>query len=369
VGSGLDELTVSVQSLRKNLDQTLALVEERLLRPKFTPAAFERIKKQTLEGFKTRKSQPAAVASEVYDRINYGPENILGVSEVGTEQTVKTFTLKDVEDYYGRFLTRRGARLAVVGDISKKELLSKLEFLSKLPDREIKFHAIPSAPKVEKSRIYLVDVPKAAQTEFRVGYVTGLKYDATGDYYRAGLANYALGGMFSSRLNLNLREDKAWTYGARSGFAGDKYSGTFTFSSGIRSDATAGALAEVLKELGNYAGTGPADEELEFTRSAIGQADALRYETPLQKAGFIMRILEYNLPADYVEQQNRILAKIDKQMISPVAAKWFQTNAVNIVLVGDKAKIQDSLKKTGFDIIELDSNGDRVSGKDAAGGN
>lgn len=368
IGSGLDEINVSVQSLKKNLDRTLALVEERLLRPKFTTAAFERIKKQTLEGFKLRKSQPAAVASEVFDKVNYGSGNILGVSDVGTEETVRNLTLKDVEDYYARFLTRRGSRLSVVGDVPQKEIVGKLGFLAKLPDREVKLPDPPSAPRVDKTRIYLVDVPKAAQTEFRVGYVTGLKYDATGDYYRAGLANYALGGMFSSRLNLNLREDKAWTYGARSGFSGDKYTGTFSFSSGIRSDATAQALGEVLKELGQYGRGGPTTEELEFTRSAVGQRDALAYETPLQKARFIMRMLEYKLDPDYVDQQNKILARIDRKGIEPLAAKWFQTNAVNIVLVGDKAKIEPTLKKTGFEIIELDSNGDKLSLPAGGGG-
>lgn len=360
IGSRFDEITVNIQSLKKNLDKTLALAEERLLRPKFTQAAFDRIKKQTLEGFKLRKSQPAAVANEVFERLNYGPGNILGISEIGTEETVKNLTLKDVEDYYARFLTRRGSRLAVVGDITQKEIVAKLGFLQKLPDREIALSTPPGAPKVDKSRIYLVDVPRAAQTEFRVGYVTGLKYDATGEFYRAGLANYALGGMFSSRLNLNLREDKAWTYGARSGFSGDKYTGAFSFSAGIRSDATAPALGEVMKELGKYAESGPTADELEFTRRAIGQRDALSYETPGEKARFIMRMLEYNLPADYVEQQNRILAKIDEKSLDAVSAKWFKTNAVNILLVGDKAKIQPTLPKSGFDIVELDVNGDPI---------
>lgn len=361
VGSGVDEINVSVQSLKKNLEKTIALVEERLLRPKFTSAAFDRLKKQTLEGFKLRKSQPSAVASEVFAKVNYGSDSILGISEVGTEETVRNLTLNEVQDFYTRFLTRRGSRLAVVGDVSQKEIVEKLGFLSKLPDREVKIPSLAAAPKVEKTRIYFVDVPKAAQTEFRVGYVTGLKYDATGEYYRAGLANYALGGMFSSRLNLNLREDKAWTYGAGSGFSGDKYTGTFSFRSGIRADATAQALREVLKELGNYASGGPTAEELEFTRSAIGQSDALRYETPLQKAGFIMRILEYNLSADYVDQQNKILAKIDKQQIQPLARRWFQTNAVNVVLVGDKANVYADLQKSGFEIVDLDTNGEKVT--------
>lgn len=362
VGTGRDELTLRIQTLKKHLDKTLALAEERLLRPKFTEAAFARLKKQTLEGFKLRKAQPAAVASEVFDKVNYGSGNILGISEMGTEETVKNLTLKDIEDVYRRFVTSKGARVAVVGDVSQKEITEKLGFLAKLPSRDVKWRAIPAAPQLATTKIYLVDVPRGAQTEFRVGYVTGLKYDATGDFYQAGLANYPLGGMFSSRLNLNLREDKAWTYGARSGFGGDRYTGTFAFSSGIKSEATAQALGEVLKELGHYAASGITPEELAFMRKAIGQRDALEYETPFQKAGFIGRILEYNLPADYPEQQNRILETIDKQTIDQLASKWIRTNAMNIVLVGDKAKILPGLQQTGLKIIELDADGNPATG-------
>jgi zinc protease len=361
VSSGLDELNVSVATLKKNLDPTLALLRERLLEPRFTQSAFDRIRKQTLEEFKIRKSQPAAVAGEVFAKVNHGSQSILGISAMGTEHTVKQLTLKDVEDYHARLITVRSARLAVVGDVTRKEIVEKLGFLGQLPRRDLALRPIPPAPSVDKTRIYLVDVPRAAQTEFRVGCVTGLKYDATGEYYRAGLVNYTLGGMFSSRLNLNLREDKAWTYGARSGFSGDRHTGTFSFSSGIKSDATAQALGEVLKELGHYAAAGITPEELAFMRNAISQRDALEYETPSQKAGFIGRILEYDLDADYVEQQNRILATIQKPAIDALAAKWFRTNALNVVLVADKSKVLPSLRQTGLEIVELDLEGNPAS--------
>ena len=205
-----------------------------------------------------------------------------------------------------------------------------------------------------------MDVPKAAQTEFRVGYVTGLKSDATGDYYRATLMNYPLGAAFSSRLNLNLREEKAWTYGARTGFSASKYSGTFTFSSGIRADATGGALTEILKELNTYAQSGITADELTFTKSALGQRDALLYETPLQKAGFIRRIMDDNLPADFVDTQNKILATMQKSEIDRVAAKWIKTDAVNILLVGDKSKILPMIAHFGYEVIELSPDGTPV---------
>ncbi len=360
VAADFDDINFSVQTLTKNLDKTLPLLEERLLRPKFTAAAFERLKRQTLESFKARKAQPALVATEVFAKINHGPASVLGVNPNGTEETVRALTLADIEDYHARFLTARGAKLVVVGDITQADITGRLGFLAKLPARDVKLPAVPAAPAVAKTRVYVVDVPKAAQTEFRVGYVTGLKYDVTGEFYRAGLMNYILGGAFSSRLNLNLREDKAWTYGARSGFTASKYSGSFTFSSGIRADATGGALTEILKELTTYAKSGITADELAFTQSALGQRDALLYETPLQKAGFIRRIMDYDLPADFVDTQNKILATMPKSEIDRLAAKWVKTDAVNILLVGDKTKILPAIAHFGYEITELTPDGTPV---------
>lgn len=364
VGSGFDAITINVQTLKKNLDKTLVLFEERLFNSKFNQDAFNRIQKQAIEGFKQSKSQPAVIASNVFDKMNYGT-SILGLSEAGTEYTVKNLTLKDVEDYYTNFMTSKGARLVVVGDVTENEILGKLNFLSKLPNKEIKLPVVPAVPTVDKTRIYLVDVPKAAQTEFRVGGVTGLKYDATGEYYRAILTNYALGGAFNSRINLNLREDKGWTYGARTQFSGNKYTGTFFFSSGIRANATDSAMVEVMKELKNYSTKGITEDEIKFMKSALGQRDALLYETGFQKAGFIGRILEYDLPANYVDEQNKILAKITKADIDQSAKKWIKPETANVLLVGDKVKILPGLEKLGYEIIELDVNGKLKTGNES----
>jgi zinc protease len=364
VSSGLDGITFRAQTLKKHLDKTLTLLEERMLNPKFTDEAFSRIQKQFIEGFKQAKSQPAFIASDVFAKMNYGT-TILGLSEMGTEYTVKNLTLKDVENYYANFMTSHEAKLVVVGDVTENEILGKLSFLSKLPNREIKLPSVPAVPPVDKTRVYLVDVPKAAQTEFRVGNVTGLKYDATGEYYRAMLANFPLGGAFNSRLNLNLREDKGWTYGASSGFSGSKYTGTFTFGSGIRANATDSALVEVMKELKKYATTGVTGEEIKFMKSALGQRDARLYETGFQKANFIQRILDYDLPANFVDEQNKILANITKAEIDQIAKKWINPESVNVLLVGDKARILPGLEKLGYEIIELDVNGKLKTGSES----
>jgi zinc protease len=356
VSSTFDGITFNVQTLKKNLDKTLALLEERMLSPKFTNDAFTRIQKQTVEGFKQRKSQPATVASDIYNRLSYG-DNILGLNEVGTESTVKRLTLADVEGYYNNNITSKGAYVVVVGDLAQGEILPKLEFLKKLPNKDIKLPVVDKFPAIDKTKIFLVDVPKAAQTEFRVGGYTGLKYDALGEYYRAGLMNFPLGGGFNGRVNINLREDKGWTYGARTSFTGDKYFGEFSFGSGIRANATDSALVEVMNELTQYATKGITPEELSFMKSAIGQRDALRYETGFQKAGFIRQMLYYNLPGDYTTQQNKILNGMTANEINQLAKKWLNPSKMNILLVGDKEKILPGLKKLPYDIIELDVNG------------
>ena len=359
VSSDLNSLNFTVQCLKKNVNKTMELLEERMLNPNFTEESFDRLQKQAMEGFKRAKSQPATIATAIYDKLNAGNDNIWGMNQNGTEYTIKNLKLKDVQDYYNNYITSQGTKVVVVGDITQSEIEPKLIFLNKLPNKKINLLKPGNAPAIEKTKVYMVDVPKAAQTEFRVGYVTGLKYDATGDYYKASLMNYVLGGSFNSHLNMNLREDKGWTYGARSSFSSDEYNGTFSFSSGIRADATDSALIETMKDIKDYAEKGITPEELNFTKNAIGQRDALQYETGIQKANFIRRILDYNLPGNFVEIQNKILLSMTKKEIDAMAKKWLVIAKMNILLVGDKNKILPGIQKLGYDIVELDVDGNK----------
>jgi zinc protease len=363
ISSGIDGITFNVQSLKKNFDKTMALLQERMFNPKFTEDAFSRIKKQSLEGFKLQKAQPGAVANAVFAKVNYGDNHILGISQSGTEATVSTFTLQDIQQYYNNYMTSVDAKVVVVGDVKEQEITPKLAFLNKLPKKKINMASIDPAPKVDKTKVYLVDVPKAAQSEFRIGYATGMKYDPVGDYYKTTLMNYPLGEDFTSRLNQNLRETKGWTYGAGSGFSANKYTGDFRFSSGIRADVTDSALMEVMREFNDYTQKGPTAEEVAFMKTAIAQSEALNYETAGQKAAFIRRILEYNLAANYTEQQNKILKSMTPAQMKAIANQYLRPEKLNILLVGDKARILEGVKKLGYEIVELDADGKLISEK------
>jgi zinc protease len=254
----------------------------------------------------------------------------------------------------------------VVGDIKQEEVLPKLSFLDKLPKKEINVPKPEGLPSYNgKTTVYIIDVPKSAQTEFRVGYRSGIQYDPAGDYYQAYLMNYPIGTGFTSRLNQMLRETKGWTYGARSAFNSDKYSGNFQFSSSIRADVTDSALMEVMRQLKDYRESGPTEEEVAFMKNAVSASEALNYETAFQKAAFIRRILEYDLSPDFVAQQNKILRSMTREQMLSLAKKYLDPQKLNILLVGDKAKIHEGVKNLGYEIVELDVDGNKVDGKKA----
>lgn len=357
VYNSTDAVVVSVQSLSRNLPATINILREKLLEPKFTPEAFTRIKRQVLENIKNSRSQAAPVANEVFAKINYGANNVFGMPENGTEETVSKITLDDIERFYKNSISAEGAQVVVVGSVKKDEVIPQLDFLRGLPETVIELPQTAESVQTDSATIYVVDIPGAAQTEFRVGYVTGMPFDATGNFYKANLSNYNLGGAFNSRLNLKLREEKGWTYGARSGFQGNKFTGTFTFSSGIRANATDSALVEILRDLKEYASTGPDEEEVAFMKSSIGQSDARNYETGSQKANFLSRILKYDLPGDFVATQTEILNGITAKELKVLARKYYDVDQMNILLVGDKKTFLPGIKNLGYEIVELDANG------------
>jgi zinc protease len=353
-----DELNINVGSLSKNVDATLDLLNERLLQPLFTQDNLDRIKGQVLSNLKNSKQNASYVAGIAYSKMMYGTNNILGLPSSGTPKTIEAITLSDIENYYNNNISKLNANIVVVGDYKDADITKLMSIVEKLPSKKLDIPVPAKAKATDNKTVYIVNIPKAAQTEFRIGYPTNMLYDATGEYYKSTLMNFPLGGAFNSHINLNLREDKAWTYGARANFGASKYTGTYTFSSGIKTPVTDSALIEVMKELNSYANTGITKEELRFTKNAIGQSDARKYETGMQKAGFISNMMYYNLPSTYVAQQNKILNSITKAQIDALAKKWITPAKMMIVLAGDKDKIAPGIEKLGYKIVELDSDGE-----------
>jgi zinc protease len=157
------------------------------------------------------------------------------------------------------------------------------------------------------------------------------------------------GGAINSRLNLNLREDKGYTYGIGSYFSGDKYNGVFKIKSSVKRVATANSIAEIVKEFNKYQKEGITDKELEFTKNSLLNEEALKYETPYQKASFLSNIQRYNLDKDFTVKQNQILKNITKEEVNTQIKQYFDVNKLTTVIVGDKNMIEAQLEKAKKD--------------------
>jgi zinc protease len=175
-----------------------------------------------------------------------------------------------------------------------------------------------------------------------------MPYDATGEYFRANTMNFSLGGAFNSRLNLNLRENKGYTYGIRSGFFGSHYPGVFEVSASVKRTATDSCVREIMKELHDYSSMGPNDDEVTFTKNSMLNSEALRYETSFQKARFLYTVIEYNLSREYRAEQAKIVQGMSKGDFSSLAKKYINPDKMVILVVGNKYLIKDKLEKLGY---------------------
>ncbi len=318
------------------------------------------MKNQQLEGVKSQAKQPVSIANNVYRRTLYGDENIYSVPASGIEETVANITLDDVKKFYADYYSPSVSELVIVGDIDKKSILSKLSFLESWKGKDVKIPSLTINNKIEKTKIYLVDKPQAPQSEIRIGYLTDLKYDATGKYFENYLMNYNLGGAFNSRINLNLREDKGYTYGARSYFNSDDDAGPYTATAGVRANVTDSAVAEFMKEIKLYADKGTNQEEVDFMKNSVGQRESRSYEAPWQKTGFLRRIVHFNLDTDYVKQQKKIIDGMTVEKINALAKSSLPYSKMNIIVVGDKNSIEPGLERLGYDIVYIDEKGNII---------
>lgn len=358
ISAGEQYTQVTIQSLTENLDRTLQIANEKLRAPKFDPADFKRVKEQTIEGIKSAAKQPAVVASNVYQKLLFGTDNAFAYPSSGSIETVNNITLEDVKNFYNTYYSPAISSIVAVSDLEEDELNKKLKRFSSWEGGDVQQVAMKPFPELQKA-IYFVDKPGAAQSEIRIGK-RALPYDATGEYYRVNLMNYNLGGAFNSRININLREDKGYTYGARSGFRGSEDYGYFTASAGVRTDATDKSIIEFLKEIKAYHNSGMTEAELEFMRNSLGQRDARDYETPRQKLGFLGQIMAYDLDEDYVDEQSDILQSIELEELNQLAQKHLVLDDMIIVVVGDKASVMPGLEKLGYDIIEVDAEANKL---------
>ena len=351
-GTGNYTTTITISSLKKTLIPTLKIVEETLFKPAFKQKDFDRIKKQAIEGLIYEHQKPAWMATQATRQILF-ENTTFGRSREGTLESVKQITLEDVKSFYQENYTPLGTQVIVVGSISKQELKDDLKFLNDWQGNDAPILHPQSVMPLGLQTIYLIDKPGASQSVVRL-VRRGLPYDMVGKQYLSKLAMFNLAGNFSSRINQNLREDKGYTYGANGYHASNKEIGLIIFDAQVRADATADSILEFMKEMRRYSQEGVSEQEIAFMQLAVGQQDALKYETPNMKAQLLSNIVNYSLDDDYIEQRNNVLASIQKDDLDKVSEEWFDPELYQIVVVGDAEQIKPELEKLDIPIIELE---------------
>ncbi|MFQ5825192.1 MAG: M16 family metallopeptidase [bacterium] len=354
-----ESIVIRANSLSSKFEQVYSLVEEILLEPRWDEKEFERLKRETVETINRQSARPPTIATNVFNKLLYGKENILANSTLGTPESVNKITIEDLKNYYKEFFSAPVSHITIVGDISKEKALATFKSLEdKWAAKEVKFSKFSKPAAVEKSQIYFIDVPKAKQSEIRIGYLSLAYTDP--DYYPATVMNYKLGGSFNGILNLILREEKGYTYGARSRFTGTQYPGAFVASAAVKSNTTFESMKIFKDELTKYR-VGISDDDLEFTKNALIKSNARRFETVGSLMQMLNRMAIYNLPDDYIKQQEAIVQNMTKESHKKLAEKYINPDKMIYLVVGDAETQLERLKELGLgDPILLDKDGNKV---------
>jgi len=346
--AGTQYLNINVSTLTKNLDATMALVNEKLMQPAFMDSEFARNKSNAIQGAINNKKDAGYLARTAYRQLLQA-DNIAAISSQGTEESLKNITLDDVKAFYQQQVKPANSQLIVVSDLKEEALVKSLNVFSAWQGKGKNLVLSLAKADAKAGVIYLVNKDGAAQSAIRIGK-RSITQDITGEYYKSYLMNFTLGGAFNSRINLNLREDKGYTYGARTGFSADKFSGTFTASAEVRADVTDKSIIEFVNEINGYHDKGITAEELSFMRNSINQ----RYETPRAKLGFLAQILEHDLKPSFVKERSKIVETISADEINKLAKKHLNLAEMLMVVVGDAKTLKPQLEALGYEVVDYE---------------
>ena len=348
-------------TLTKNIDKTLVLLEEKLLRPAFLKNEFDVKKNQLIESVKSGTQDAGSTATQVFDTLLFGRNHVLGTTNADALPKIESLTLTDVKHFYQQFITPTNSELVVVGNLNKKSILKKITFLTDWEKAKQPEIALPKTPTHDKTTIYYVHKDSAEQAELRIGYLNDFVYEPTGDYYQCFLMNYIFGGNFNSRININLREDKGITYGIRSYCGAAEIPQPFAISGSVTTDKSSLAIRELLNEIERYKNEAISTDELSYLQNSIAQSDALKYESSSAKANLLGNILRFDIPKDFTQERQKIISELTQERIQGLANTFLHEDHMIIVLVGNKDIFLPELKNLGLPLVELDENGEVVT--------
>jgi len=353
LSTGSEQITVGARMLASKYSQTIDLVREILFEPRWDEKEFSRLKSELAEQVNRIDANPSSTAGRVFSKLVYGKDNIFAYGYNGTPEGVQAVTMDNLKAYYDNYFSPSGSYITIVGDISRDEAVAGFESLAeqwqptgtKIPEWKM-----PPVP--EHSQLYVVDFPGAMQSEIRIGY-PALKF-TDADYYPVQVMNYKLGGSFNSVVNMILREEKGYTYGASSDFSGGLTSGTFTASAAVQATATQESV-QIFRDAMEQYRQGVSEDDIAFTKNSLIKSNSRRFETLGALLGMLNSIAKYDLPFDYVKQQEDFVRALTQDEHRELAEKYIHPGRMIYLVVGDAESQLESLSKLGLgDPILLD---------------
>ncbi|APG60566.1 M16 family metallopeptidase [Christiangramia salexigens] len=338
--------SVYASSLSKFFPRVIELMAEGALRPKFVQEEFEAEKTKQIEGLKSISKDVGSIANRVSAALAYGADHPYG--EFATVENTEKVTLEDIQKFYNNYFKPANAYLVVVGDVKTAEVKKLVEknfggWAKGTPSTK----ELPKVTNVNETQINLIDMPNAVQSELRLQNTIKLKMSDE-DYFPVLVANQILGGSFGSYLNMNLREDKGYTYGAGSNTGADKYASRFVAQASVRNAVTDSAIVESLKEITRIKTELVDPEILENAKNKFAGDFVLRLERPSTIAGYALNIKTNNLSKDFYENFLSRINAVTAEDIKRVANKYYQTDKMRIVVAGKASEIAPNLEKIKF---------------------
>ncbi len=359
--SAYDDVSmVSIRSLVKNLGPTLDLMATVLRNPTFPEADWELMRKRRLADLAAARNNPRSIHSRVWDRLMYGNAY---KGHIRTEEAYGSITTADMRAWHAAHLSPATTRIYVGGDTTLAEVMPLLE--ARLGDWAATSGPLtPPSPMPERAdatHIVLVDKPGAPQSVVKVGQRVSTR--KAEDFFPAMMANTCYGGMFIARLNMNLREDKGWTYGARSSIRHSLLDGVWSAGAAVKTDTTADSVSEILRELKESQGDNPFTQaELDGMRGGLLGKRPLRFESSHYLLGQTRDIWIYDLPKDWVTSYPEHIRGVSLESAQTAWGKWIDPKKLTILVVGDAKTIRPGLEALGLPISQVNADGDPVGG-------
>jgi len=342
-GSSLDGSSISCRSLKQTSSGTLAIFSDVALNPSFPEKDLERVRNDRITSLVQQRDNPNQIAGRVLWSCLYGPTHPYGHQPVGTQESLTKISRDEIVGFYKSTYTPRNAALVLVGDLTEaeaKKLANEALGAWKGPATEA---SRPQAGVTIASRVVIVDKPGSPQTALRVGQIGLMRSDP--DFEKMDIANSVLGGLFSSRINLNLREEHGYTYGAFSALVGTRGQGPIFLGAGVRTDVTGASIEEILKEVRGIRERPITAEELKLAKDSNTRSLPAYFETTGSSAGTIANIYLYDLPLDYYQTLPGRIAAMTQADVQATANKCYAPDRMLVVAVGDRAKIEPQIEK------------------------